>query len=311
MLQQNTQQEKRRGRPQGTTLTVAQKLLCDLSLVDYATRNQLARLLDMESSRTYIRETLSNLTAAGFVLCLAGSSVTMPHVYTPTRKGREYANRFLSTPTAKRFRPAEERDKARNAFFLKHTLAVTDILIAAQLLSQTTPGITLHRIYTERALRRKIAVTLESTAHSRTIYVEPDASLDFFIAETWKNPPETWQDFVHIEIYRTLPPAEWRFKQKIQGYVTYATSGQHAALFQTPALSIAVFAATEHMAGTLKRWTEEALAELNRPDEGDMFFFGSMDVAKASPEEMYLTPVWQQAFRDATVPLLVLEEETK
>jgi hypothetical protein len=93
--------------------------------------------------------------------------------------------------------------------------------------------------------------------------------------------------------------------------VTYATSGQHEALFHTPALSIAVFAATEHMAGTLKRWTEEALAELNRPDEGDMFFFGSMDVAKASPEEMYLTPVWQQAFRDATVPLLVLEEETK
>jgi hypothetical protein len=80
-------------------------------------------------------------------------------------------------------------------------------------------------------------------------------------------------------------------------------------LFHTPALSIAVFATTEHMAGTLKHWTEEALAELKRPDEGDMFFFGSMDVAKVSPEEMYLTRVWRQAFRDATVPLLILAEE--
>jgi hypothetical protein len=97
MLQQNTQLEKRRGRPKGVTLTVAQKLLCDLSLVDYATRDQLARLLGMERCHTYIRETLSNLTAAGFVLCLAGSGVTMPHVYTLTRKGREYANLLLGT----------------------------------------------------------------------------------------------------------------------------------------------------------------------------------------------------------------------
>jgi hypothetical protein len=263
----------------------------------------------MERSCTYIRETLSGLTAAGFVLCLVGSGVTMPHVYTLTRKGREYATRLLGTPTAKRFRPAEERDKARNEFFLKHTLAVTDVLIAAQLLNQTTPGITLNRIYTERALRRKISVTLDSTLHSRTIYVEPDASLDFLLTETWHEKPETWQDFVHIEVYRTLPPAQWHFKQKIQGYVTYATLGQHEALFHTPALSIAVFAATEPMAGTLKCWTEEALAELKRPDEGDMFFFDSVDVANASPEEMYLTRVWKQAFRDATVPLLVLAEE--
>jgi hypothetical protein len=232
MVQQNTQQEKRRRRPKGASLTVAQKLLSALALLDYATRDQLARLLAMESSRTYIRETLSNLTAAGLVLCLAGSTVTMPHVYTPTRRGREYATRLLGTPTTKRFRPSEERDKARNEFFLKHTLAVTDVLIAARLLSQRTPGITVNRIYTERALRRKIAVTLHNTAHTRTISVEPDASLDFFIAETWKNPPETWQDFVHIEVYRNLPPQEWRFKQKVTGYLPMQPQGNTRRCFR-------------------------------------------------------------------------------
>jgi Replication-relaxation len=311
MVYQRTEQQprKQRGRPKGTTLTVAQNILIALNLVDYATRAQLARLLDMESSRTYLRQTLSDHTAAGLVLCLPGSAKSQPHVYTLTRKGREYASQLLGTPTTKRFRPSEERDKAHNPYFMQHTLAVSDVLIAARLLSQTTPGITLNRIYTERALRRKISVTLESTAHARTIYVEPDASLDFFIAETWKNPPETWQDFVHIEVYRNLPPAEWRFKQKVQGYVATVDTGRHEALFQTPALSIAVIAIaqTEQMAATLKRWTEEVLTDMERQAEGEWFFFCSVDPASASPEELYLSPVWEQAFSDVKTPLLVLE----
>jgi hypothetical protein len=208
MLSQQTPQGKRRGRPKAATRTVAQKIMIALSLVDYATRDQLARLLDMESSRTYLREILSDQTAAELVFCLTPSTKSQPHIYTLTRKGREYAHRLLGTPTDKRFRPAEERDKAQNEYFIKHTLVVTDVLIAAQLLSQTTPGITLHPSYTERALRRKIAVTLAGAPHARTIYVEPDASLDFFIAETWHETPETWQDFVHIEVYRNLPPQE-------------------------------------------------------------------------------------------------------
>jgi hypothetical protein len=148
---EHQRQGKRRGRPKGATLTVAQKILVELAVLDYVTRAQLARLLDMESSRTYLRETLSALAAAGLVLCLEGSGVSMPYVYTPIRKGREYANRLLGIPTDKRFRPSEERNKARNEYFIKHTLAVTDVLIAARLLAQTTPGITLNRIYTERA----------------------------------------------------------------------------------------------------------------------------------------------------------------
>jgi hypothetical protein len=158
---------------------------------------------------------------------------------------------------------------------------------------------------TERALKRKIYVQLpepigDGTIHPRTVCVEPDASCDFIIHQTW-------QDFFHIEVYRNLPPAEWRFKQKVAGYVISLDTGQHEALFHTPALSIAVFAATEHMAQTLKQWTEEALQEMKRPEEGEMFFFGSMDVATASPTEMYLHPAWQQAFGEAKTPLLILE----
>jgi len=156
-------------------------------------------------------------------------------------------------------------------------------------------------MYTERELRRKISVAMTAgNTHSRMICIEPDAGLDFTIQGTWR-------DFFHIEVYRNLPPAEWRFKQKIQGYVTYVDTGQHAALFHTSALSIAVIAATSQMATTLKRWTEEALQAIGRPEEGEWFFFCSLDAASASPEEMFLSPVWEKAFGTTTTPLLMLE----
>ena len=46
---------------------------------------------------------------------------------------------------------------------------------------------------------------------------------------------------------------------------------------------------------------------MQRPEEGERFFFRSIAVSKASPTEMYLYPEWQQAFGERKTPLLVLE----
>jgi hypothetical protein len=100
---------------------------------------------------------------------------------------------------------------------------------------------------------------------------------------------------------------EIRFKQKVKGYVYYAAIGQHEELFHTSALSVAIFAATDQQKAVLKRWTEEALQDM--PQQGVRFFFRSIDTSTASPTEMYLAPVWQQAFSSTPTPLLVLEEE--
>jgi hypothetical protein len=61
------------------------------------------------------------------------------------------------------------------------------------------------------------------------------------------------------------------------------------------------------MKAILKYWTEEALAEIERSEEGDWLFFRSIDTATASPEEMFLSPVWERAFRTDKTPLLMLE----
>jgi hypothetical protein len=289
----------------GTMRKAGERIISALSEFDYLTPAQITQLLYAPSSLTHVYEQMKSLVAEGYVLTLGGRAVNLPLIYliyTLSGKGRHYAS-MLGATKGKRFRPSEEKDKGHNHYFLKHTLAVTDVLIAAHLLSERVPAIRLTRLYTERELRQKIYIPLAG----KSVCLEPDAGLLFRITEAWHAPPQTWEDFFHIEVYRNLPPQEWRFKQKIAGYVTYVDNGHHEALFHTPALSIAVIAATEQMTTTLKRWTEEVLTQMERQPEGEWFFFCSVDPASASPEGLYLFLVWEQAFSDVKTPLLVLE----
>ena len=46
---------------------------------------------------------------------------------------------------------------------------------------------------------------------------------------------------------------------------------------------------------------------LQQPELGERFFFTSVTPAAASPEELFLSPVWEQAFSSANTSLLVLD----
>jgi hypothetical protein len=286
-----------------TSLKGAEKLLFDLVELEYLTITQLAKVGGYKTtSLPYLRKELRELIAAGCAATLPRQLKTQPLVYTPTTTGYRYAA-ALGMTQPKRIRPVDERDKAKNTLFLQHTLAISEVLIAAKLLARTHPQIALSHLYTERSLKRKIAVTL---ADNRRCYIEPDASVEFLLTEPWHEPPQTWQDFFHIEVYRHLP-LEDRFKQKVSGYVTSVDTGVHAALFNTEALSIAIFCETLPQATLLKRWTEEALTGMGRMAEGERFFFRTLDTATVSQEDMYLAPNWEQAFGTVKTPLLVLE----
>jgi hypothetical protein len=281
------------------------KILLALARFDYLTAEQVTRLLYAASSLAFVRKKLKSLVAEELIFVLGGRAVNLPVLYTLSGKGRHYVSQ-LGTPATKRFRPAEEREKAANAFFLRHTIAVTDVLIAACRLTHTVPEIVLTRMYLERELKRIIYVEpvlpiREGKTHQRTLCLEPDAAVDFTIHEEW-------QDFFHIEVYRSNL-REDRFKHKIAGYAAYALSTTHQELFHTPSLAIAVFCATDPMAQSLKRWTEEVLQTLPQPELGEQFFFTSSDPATVSPEELFLSPVWESACSTTKTPLLVLAEE--
>ena len=272
-----------------------EKILLSLAEFDYLTASQITKLLYAPSSHAYVRKQLNFLAGTGFVLTLTGRSMTMPRVYTLTETGYTYTA-ALGMPKSKRVRPIEEQEKAHNLYFIEHTIAVTDVLIAAQLLSQTVPGIRLTRMYTERELKRKIYVEVPER-----VCLEPDASVQFTVAETW-------EDFYHIEVYRTHL-SERRFKHKIRSYVAYITSTTHETLFHTPVLAIAAFSAPAQLAETLQSWTEQVLHACQQEALGEQFFFGSVDPATASPTELFLSPVWQQACGTGKTPLLVLAED--
>jgi hypothetical protein len=49
---------------------------------------------------------------------------------------------------------------------------------------------------------------------------------------------------------------------------------------------------------------------LTSRNKGSGFSFANLDPATASPEELFLSPVWQQAFSNTPTPLLVLDAES-
>jgi hypothetical protein len=215
-----------------------EKIIIALALFDYLTAAQVTRLLYALTSLTHVQEQMKLLVDNDLVITLGGKALDLPLIYALSGTGRQYAY-SLGAPVRKRYQLSEEQEKSRNPYFLKHTVAVTDVLIAAKLLAQAVPGIVLTRMSTERELRRTIYVELPER-----IGIEPDASVQFRVQETW-------EDLFFIEVYRNLPPAEWRFKQKIQGYVVYLDSGHHEALFQTPALTVMVVAETARRRGNV------------------------------------------------------------
>jgi hypothetical protein len=281
----------------------AQNILSSLAVFDYLTAEQATRLCYSQGSRTYGQAAMKALVDNELALAIGGRGIQLPLLYTLTGKGRHYAS-MLGAAKGRRVRPSEEMEKSHNPYFLKHTIAVTDVLIAARLLSEHEPAIRLARMYTERELKRKIYVPLAG----KSVCLEPDAGVLFRITETCHEEHQTWEEFFHIEVYRTHL-REDRFKHKIHTYAAYAASPRHTALFHTPALAIAMFCADDHLAETLKEWTEEVLREGPQRALGERFFFSSVNPATTSPEVIFLSPVWEQAFGTAKTPLLVLEEE--
>jgi hypothetical protein len=278
-------------------------ILTTLLEFEYLTASQVTKLCYSAGSLKYVKAQLKALVDSGRALSLGGRGTGLPLIYTLTGKGRSLAASVIGQQ-ARRFRPQEARETQANIYFMQHTLAVNDVLIGARLLAKTRPDIVLTRLYREPELQRRIYVDVPNK-----ICIEPDGSCQFLITEIEHDAIHAWEQFCHLEVYRNLPPVKERYKQKIQGYVRYDDTGQHEALFHTPVLTVAVFAQTEQMAAILKYWTEQALAEIDRSEEGDWFFFRSIDTATASPEEMYLAPVWERAFGTTKTPLLVLEEE--
>jgi hypothetical protein len=280
-------------------------LLCAVGKYPFLTAEQAIKICNYSpSSLTYVREQLKYLAGKGYIVRFDKvRQYGIPIAHVLSTKGGKYVASCDATVNLT-LQPKEIAEKS--PYFILHTQAVNDVLLSAELLEQTVPHVVLHRMIHEVELNRHpifvevTTLTTDGQSKPECIGLKADGILDFHIQQQW-------QDFIKVEVYRSFID-EKRWKEKVRAYVAYLKD-QHQKLYGTNALTIAVFATLgDRLRDTLKRWTEEELKRIHASAQGTRFCFRSLDTAATSPIDMYLTPVWYQAFETAPTPLLMLED---
>jgi hypothetical protein len=259
-------------------------ILTALATYHYLTAKQIRRLHYGPGVITYVRARLKTLCDAKFVTRLeqphcarAGSA---PNVFRLAARGYRFLEE-LDVPTTRL--PGE---KPHSYLYWRHTLALNDALIAAELLTRTHPDLTIHRLLHERELKHlPVTVRLPSGKERGVV---PDAYLAIHEAEA--DGPGYWTNLVWEIDMGTREQRDWR--EKIQALLAYG-KGPYQETLGATSLTIAVLAPQgAKRTAELVAWTEAELAASNAQAYGMWFCFTGLDPSQVGPDELYLTPVW-------------------
>src|SRR2546426_5650874 len=170
-----------------------------------------------------VRTRLAHLEKKGYISAIYLPTVrkgTSPKIFYLAPLGLGYL-RSEGFDVAHRFHSTEQKEK--QYLFLKHTLAVNDVLIAAKRVEKQFPQVSLYEFRHERELKRdpeKFTITLYKDAEDGTkeavvwkqedFYFVPDAFLDFRIEQGNK----TYRSAILVELDRDTIERR-RFQEKI------------------------------------------------------------------------------------------------
>jgi hypothetical protein len=289
---------------------VDKSFLIALNTFYYLTAAQASRLLypNLKDKNRYASRRLKKLVDQGFVLRLRDLPKPLygapPHVFTLTRRGRQYLERAgYETPSY--FRPSEEEDKAFNHMFMDHTLASIDVLIAAKNLCREYPVVSCPRLIGERELKHNPSrVDVPAAPGSggqvrRNVAVIPDG---WFQLAVGSEPP----DSIALELDRgTEDQKAWR--RKVAALVTWA-NGPYREAFETDNITIAVVAPNPTRRDQLREWTARELAHRDLVSDGQIFLFTSADPVETSPSSFFLGSCWYLPRSASPLPLLDVSE---
>ncbi len=274
-----------------------ERLLQALGRYDRLTAEQTRRLLFGAGSLTYVQARYKQLADAGYVLAVpVGRSVTHgsgPLVYSLDRRGRAFLS-ALGHDVPARLRQSEER--ARSSPHLRHSLAVADVLILADLLCRQDPRVSIERMVGERALKaRPVVVTMPDGA---TRGVALDAWIDLRIRYE-----ETHGQYcLGFEVDGgTEWQAAWR--RKVAALVSFER-GPYTEAFGVESLTIVVVAPNDERCRQLCSWTERELVEQGALSNADLWRFGAMPPDLADAVTFFRSPRWSVPVRVSPVPLL-------
>lgn len=185
---------------------------------------------------------------------------------------------------------------------MPHTLAVVDVLIAAERLTQASDTISLTTLHLERDLRRcRLRVTVPAAGarlQERRVTVVPDALFSLDVAGNRL-------DFV-VELDRGTERRE-KWRDKVAALTTWITTPQSRTLLPGRRSSATVMVVTESPGRReqLRVWTEEELCSMGfLRDYGRIFAISCASPVSLSPEAFFAQPHWWPVFSQVPKSLI-------
>jgi hypothetical protein len=271
----------------------------------YLTAAQLNRLLWPNNTRDndrHAQRRLRRLVKDGYLLVLQlprPVQGTAPHVHALGRRGRT-ALLALGERVPDYYRPSEITKAAENPLFMPHTLAVIDVLVAADGLTDDTSGVRLKTLHLERDLRRlrpRVTVPgIEGYAAPRQVTVIPDAVFSLTVGDTV-------QHFI-LEVDRDTERRP-RWQMKVATLVHWLDSPRRRALVPGEYATVMVVTPTPRRREQLRGWTEQELRARGLfHDYANVFAFSSASPVHLNPRDFFAGKHWYPPYQDAPESLI-------
>jgi hypothetical protein len=274
------------------------RILRSLARYHYLSAPQVCKLFYSPGSLTYVQTKLNTLATQGYLLRLflpRPARYGRPlSVFTLARKGINYLS-DVGVTVIKRFQPSEERD--RSYLHLSHTLALNEILIAAELLCNSVDTISIDQLEHEQDLKRN-PLSVKDVDGS-VISVIPDAWIQFIAVgedgRRYKYPITVELDRGTIE--------QKAFRRKVRG-LTESLKGAYIKRFGSSAITIALVTTTsQKRVDDMVKWTMAELQMMHMEPMGPSFRFTAVDISEMPPT-LFLETIWTQPFVPGKTPLL-------
>jgi DNA-binding PadR family transcriptional regulator len=265
------------------------------------TTTQVTRLFFAEASIAHVRKILAALKEHGYL-----TSHKMPkepgkgggntqHVFSLTGKGATVLDELGYSPRP-HLVPSKEAD--HRWLFAFHEARVNDALIAATLLGQRHPGVTLVERHHERDLKR-----------DPVLLPRGKVVLDGWVQWHVVGQAGKVEYSLGFEVDRGTED-QGKFRQKVAQLVAMliGSPSPYQRHFGTDVLTIAVVAPTAHRRDLLRQWIEVELGTAGRRAYAALFLVTSADPT-LDPADFFTLPHWHHPF-GGTAPILELEAST-
>lgn len=189
------------------------------------------------------------------------------------------------------YAPPRRTSTQRSVWFLDHTLAVADFIVA--IVALCGDSLILQQLVQEAGLRRNPVCVTEG---DRNVPVIPDCYLRLVL---WGSYELGWC----VEVDRGSEPSRV-IRRKVSRYLAFA-AGPYQSAFQTTALTIVVVttAGARRLAHLIAA-VEDELEARNATDQADLFRLTSADLAHEEPAALFCARRFWIPFQHEPVSLL-------